>query len=201
MCYGHYTATFSHTEAPAPNSLACITIMFLSQCRTFSRWHASKIEHFILSLFHSAPQNMPVTDTTRFFGQNTHVQNETSISANWSCTKLSVTYALTACFAYKLTCKTNWDVCSISIFYHHQWLEEYQYIKSENVEHFSKLAYLGLYFFNLHNQNCKRKERSYSMSTSTIYMHTMSILVIRKKELSSFFGMQMCYTQFGHIFT
>ena len=125
--------------------------MFLSQCRTFSRWHASKIEHFILSLFHSAPQNMLVTDTTHFFGQNKHVQNETSISANWSCTRLYVTYALTACFAYKLTCKTNWDVCSISIFYHHQWLEEYQYIKSENVEHFSKLAYLGLYFFNLHN--------------------------------------------------
>ena len=107
--------------------------MFLFQYRTCSIWHASKIEHFTPSLFHSAPQNMPVTDTTHFFGQNKYAQNETSISANWSCTILSFIYALTACFAYKLTCKTSWNVCSISIFYHHQWLEEYQYIKSENV--------------------------------------------------------------------
>ena len=101
---------FSHRSTCSKQFGTYHNQMFLSQCRTFSRWHASKIEHFILSLFHSAPQNMPVTDTTWFFGQNKHVQNETSISANWSCTKLSVTYALTACFAKLFVKQTGMSV-------------------------------------------------------------------------------------------
>ena len=89
--------------------------------------------HCILFLFHSAPQNMPVTDTTHFF-RTTQMCKVTHLSLLNDPVPNYMLHMHT--FAYKFTCKTNWNVCSISIFHYDKLLEEYQNMNSENVNIF-----------------------------------------------------------------
>ena len=93
--------------------------------------------HCTLFLFHSAPQNMPVTDTTHFF-RTTQICKVTHLSLQNDPVPNYLLHMHT--FAYKFTCKTNWNVCSISIF-HYLMNIKIWIVKMSNI--FSKLAYWG----------------------------------------------------------